>query len=84
MQANGAMMRQGYGEVVQCHAELLRRRSRSRWCLWLQQRLYGYDQLRWAALLPPSFFSSLLLFSVLAWLVKPPVVVGWIGEGLGH
>ena len=33
---------------------------------------------------PPSFFSSLLLFSGLAWLVKPPVVVGWIGEGLGH
>ena len=35
--------------------------------------------------LPPSFFSSLLLlFSGLAWLVKPPVVAGWIGEGLGH
>ena len=38
---------------------------------------------RWR--LPPSFFSSLLLlFSGLAWLVKPPVVAGWIGEGLGH
>ena len=30
---------------------------------------------------PPSFFSSLLLFSGSTWLVKPPVVVGGYEKG---